>query len=180
MYLCHAQFAWKFHAVEDHTPCAVELRQLITVKDKPVFAIADYPHIGFEDLRRIVFAKYEVDIMVKPVTLRKFNKIKLLFKFAEYNHVRGFPCLLRLRSKHLAAKVHKFCGSEILVGVKKLLACKVAFSVLVVAANLPRRIAAVCVLADVIGYVRQYELRLRYAELLKILKVRIEKPDTVM
>lgn len=159
------------HAVENHLPLVVELRQLVAVEQYAVFAVAHDFHVRLEHLRRIVFAEHEVDVMVEAVALAKLNEIHLLVERAENNHARCFPRLFRFFDEHLRAEVHELCRLEVLVCVKELLACQLALAVAVVAVFIPHGIGGVGVVAEVIGHVGYDELRLWYALALEVLKV---------
>src|SRR5690606_1723884 len=65
-------------AVEDHTSVVTKLGQLVTVENKSVLAVADYPHVGFQDLGRVVLAEYEVDVFGESVALGQFDQHELL------------------------------------------------------------------------------------------------------
>lgn len=67
--------------------------------------------------------------------------------------------------------MHIFRYFEIAVTVKKRFLCKLAFSVFVVAAVIPVGITAVSICADVVGYIRNYKLRLGDIVLLEVLKI---------
>jgi hypothetical protein len=70
--------------------------------------------------------------------------------------------------------VHELGGFKILVGVKELRIGEFALSVGVVAVDVPFRIAGVCVLAEVIRRVGDYQLRLAVEIFLEILEMVVE------
>lgn len=171
MYDWHAALPGELYAVEYHPPLVVELRELVAVEEQPVLAVADDAHIGFENLCGVVLSEHEVDVVVEAVAFGEFYEVELLLEGAEHYHARRTPFLFRLSDEHLRAEVHELGGSEVLVGVEELGARLFALAVAAVAADVPRGVGAVGVVADVVGYVGYDELRLGQGAGLEILEV---------
>lgn len=74
----------------------------------------------------------------------------------------------------MTTKVHELRRPEILVGVEKLLACECALVVLIVAINIPCRIAGIGIRTEVIRHIGDDKLRFGDAVCLEILKMIVE------
>jgi hypothetical protein len=112
--------------------------------------------------------------MLKPVPSAKFDVFELLLELAEDNHTGSLPWLLGFLHQHLRTKVHKFSGSEILIGIKELTPCFLALPVLVITSNIPGRVACVGILAEIIRRVGDDELSVRDSVTLEVLEVVVE------
>lgn len=170
VYLGGRRVARVVEAVEYHGSVVVELGEFVAVEQDAVFAVSDNLHVGFEDLRGIVFTEHEVDVVLEAVFLAQLDVFELLLELAEDNHTGCFAGLLGFFDEHLRAEVHELGGSEVVVGVEECLPGLVAFAVAVVAVDVPRGVAGVCVDAEVIGRVGDDELGLTGQIFLPILK----------
>jgi hypothetical protein len=70
--------------------------------------------------------------------------------------------------------VHKLCWLKIFVGIKKRLTGQSAFAVLVVAVYVPLRVATIRVVAYVVRYIGNNQLRPRDVITFEVLKVIID------
>ena len=130
-------------AVENHAAFIVELRELVFVKHKAVFTVADNLHVGFEHLSREVLAEHKRNIIFQSVACSELNVVVKLLEGAEQHHAGCFRflaasnhffvgfvevgvshALLWFFHKHLRAEVHELGRTEIFVGVEKLFASK--------------------------------------------------------
>lgn len=64
-----------------------------------------------------------------------------------------------------------FCNVEIDIRVKKRLASFAALPIAPVSADVPFRIAAICIRTDIVGNVCDHKLRFRYAVTFEVLEV---------
>lgn len=169
-------------AVEYHPPAIVELRKTVAVEDQSVFAVADYFHVGLQNLRGEILAEHERDIAFQPVALPQFDVIVHLFERAEKDHARrtAFPLALSLvffifdgfiLAQHLRTEVHELRGPEIPVRIEKLLPGQRTLAVAIIPVDIPGRIARVGIRSEVIRDIGDNELRLGDAVRLEILKV---------
>ena len=82
--------------------------------------------------------------------------------------------VLRLFDKHLRTKVHKLRWSEVIVGIKELLSCKFAFSILIISVFVPHWITCIGIVSEVIRRVCDNQLCVGYSINLEVLEVVIE------
>ena len=87
----------------------------------------------------------------------------------------GIVVLYRLiLTEHLRAEVHELRRPEVFIGVEKLLARQFALAVLIVAIDIPCRIAGIGIRSEIIRHVGNDELRLGDAVGLEVLKMIVE------
>ena len=105
--------------VEDHVGLAVfsevtELRQLVPVQHQSVFRCTHDLHVGFQDLRTVVLAEHQRDIILEAVLLRFSDHLRDLLESTENDHARRiFLAFSRLFLEQPVAEMEIFCKNRI-------------------------------------------------------------------